>query len=71
MEKYKQECIHHKTADYCYFADALAHTTVCRWENLEGYDIHIDGSKDMGQRFLQLTDGEFKLIKKLIKELDK
>lgn len=41
---------------------------VTEWTNGEGYDVHIN---NYGNRSISIGHNEFKLLKKLIKELDK
>lgn len=41
---------------------------VSLWNNGEGFDVHLSSH---GEQCFQLTWGEFKAIKKLVKELDK
>jgi len=41
---------------------------VALWHNCEGFDVHINSYSEQSFR---LTWGEFKALKKLIKELDK
>jgi hypothetical protein len=56
--------------DYCTFAldDPDAYIEVTEWSNKEGYDININ-TKNRDISF-GITWGEFKLLKKLIKEFD-
>ena len=39
------------------------------WSSGEGYDIHISDS--LGERHIELTWGQYKVIKKCIKAIDK
>ena len=41
---------------------------VALWHNGEGFDVHLSS---YGDQSFKLTWGEFKALKKLIKELDK
>ena len=41
---------------------------VALWHNAEGFDVNIDSH---GEQSFKLTWGEFKALKKLVKELDK
>lgn len=41
---------------------------VSLWYNGEGFDAHLSSN---GEQTIRLTWGEFKAIKKLVKELDK
>jgi hypothetical protein len=40
---------------------------VSLWHNGEGFDVHLSGS---GEQSIRLSWGEFKALKKLVKELD-
>lgn len=42
---------------------------VTEWSNGEGYDIHITDSQ--GERYIQLTYGQYKAIKDCIKAIEK
>jgi len=61
--------------DYCVDAmgpdkkDAGYFLEVTEWSNGEGYDIHIFDS--LGERYIQLTWGQYKALKKCIKAIDK
>jgi hypothetical protein len=41
---------------------------VILWHNQEGFDVHLSNNES---QFIRLNWGEFKAIKKLVKELDK
>ena len=41
---------------------------VSLWHNGEGFDAHLSSD---GDQFFQLSWGQFKALKKLVKELDK
>lgn len=41
---------------------------VSLWHNGEGFDVHLN---NCGERTFRLTWGEFRALKKLVKELDK
>jgi hypothetical protein len=71
MKKYNREAIYAGLKDYCIFSKEGDFIEITRWGNKEGYDINISTSHDLGKRNIQITYGEFELIKKLIKELDK
>ena len=52
--------------DHCAKLDAFIE--VCLWQNGEGFDAHLSSHSEQS---FKLTWGEFKALKKLIKELDK
>ena len=52
--------------DHCAKPDDFIEVSL--WHNGEGFDAHLSGH---GDQSFQLTWGEFKALKKLVKELDK
>lgn len=52
--------------DHCAKSDAFIEVSL--WHNCEGFDVHLNS---YGEQSFKLTWGEFKALKKLIKELDK
>jgi len=52
--------------DHCAKPDAFIEVSL--WNNGEGFDAHFSGYREQS---FELTWGEFKALKKLIKELDK
>lgn len=54
--------------DYCYLSKEHDYIEVTEWTNGDGFDIHVSGHIDQK---ISLTHGEFKLLKKLVKELNK
>ena len=52
--------------DHC--AKPGAFIEVALWHNCDGFDVHLN---NYGEQSFKLTWGEFKALKKLIKELDK
>ena len=53
---------------YCKFSDDDDYVEVTEWSNEKGYDISV-GQNDL--RILPVTKGQFELIKKLVKKLNK
>lgn len=68
IEEYNKKTIFSELKDYCYFADEHDYIEITEWKNCEGFDIEISGKQ---QQLFRLTRGEYDLIKKLIKILDK
>lgn len=68
MNIYKRTAISAKLKKYDYIADEEDFIEVIEWKNGEGFDVEIVSSK-LQTRF-QLTWGEFKALKKLIKKLE-
>jgi hypothetical protein len=52
--------------DHCAKPDAFIEVSL--WHNGEGFDVHLSSH---GDQSFKLTWGEFKALKKLVKELDK
>lgn len=52
--------------DYCAKSDDFIEVSL--WRNGEGFDVHLSGHSEQS---FKLTWGEFKALKKLVKELDK
>ena len=55
-----------KPFDHCANGDDFIE--VCLWHNGEGFDAHLSSN---GEQTFRLTWGQFKALKKLVKELDK
>ena len=55
-----------KKFDHCAKPDAFIEVSL--WHNGEGFDAHLSSH---GDQFIQLSWGQFKALKKLVKELDK
>ena len=52
--------------DYCAKPDDFIEVSL--WRNGEGFDAHLSSN---GDQSIRLTWGQFKALKKLVKELDK
>lgn len=50
-----------------HFAKPNDFMEVSLWHNDKGFDVHLSSH---GDQFLQLSWGQFKALKKLVKELD-
>lgn len=71
MKKYnrKSACVSdEELKKFDYLADNNDFIEITYWKNGEGFDVEVTGK--LQQRF-QLTFGQFKAIKKLVKYLDK
>lgn len=64
----KRNSIFSELSEYDWSSEKDSYMEVTEWTNGEGYDIHIN---NYGERSLSIGHNEFKLLKKLIKELDK
>ena len=68
IDIYNKKTIFSELKDYCYFASEHDYIEISEWKNGDGFDIEICGNQI---QVFRLTYGEFTLIKKLIKILDK
>jgi hypothetical protein len=68
MEIYKRKAIFSNLKDYDFASKENSYIEITEWNNGEGIDINAYNYSD---RNISLSYGEFKLIKKLIKKLDK
>jgi hypothetical protein len=69
MEKYQRHAITEDLQKYCYLAKEHSFIEICDWNNGEGFDVTIESGTN--SKLFQLTHGEFKAIKKLVKKLDR
>lgn len=67
IERYKLDTAFAKLSDFDHCSALDGFIEVSLWHNGEGFDVNLNSSGE--QRFC-LTWGQFKAIKKLIKELD-
>lgn len=68
IEKYNRKAIISPLKEYDYICKKDSYIEVTEWNNGEGFDLNVYNHTDRTTHF---TYGEFKLIKKLIKELEK
>jgi hypothetical protein len=72
MEKYNRKAVFSELKDYCTFSvinpERGDFMEVTEWYNGEGFDVEING---VDKTSFSMTHGQFTLLKKLIKELDK
>ena len=66
MEKYNRKTVFDKLEDYDCLSGEFDFIEVCGWHNGDGFDVEINTKQP--QRF-QLTDGQFRALKKLVKKL--
>ena len=69
MEQYNKKALFSGLKKYCTFAREEDFIEVTEWKNGEGFDVEISNVSSP-QRF-QLTHGEYKAMKKLVKNLIK
>jgi hypothetical protein len=68
MEKYKRKAVFCKLKEYDFSCKEDSYIEITEWHNGEGMDINAYNYTD---RTISISWGEFKLIKKLVKELNK
>ena len=68
MEKYKRKAVFCNLKEYDFSCKEHSYIEITEWKNGEGIDINACNYTD---RTISISYGEFKLIKKLVKELDK
>ena len=68
MEKYKRQSVFSELKKYDVFAKDHSYIEVTEWKNGDGFDVDINSTEN--NRF-QLTNGEFRALKKMIKILHK
>ena len=68
FETYKRNAVFSPLKEYDYLAKEHAYIEVTEWKNGEGADINI---YNHSEQTISVSYGEFKLIKKIIKELEK
>jgi len=68
MEKYKRKAVFCNLKEYEFSCKEHSYIEITEWKNGEGIDINAYNYSD---RTISISYGEFKLIKKLVKELDK
>jgi hypothetical protein len=68
IESYKRKAVMCSLEKFDYACKEHSYVEVTEWHNGEGFDVNVSNHTD---RTVYFTHGEFKLIKKLIKELEK
>ena len=68
LETYKRKAVFCNLKDYDFASKEHSYIEITEWNNAEGIDINAYNYTD---RTISLSYGEFKLIKKLIKHLEK
>ena len=67
--KYNKKAVFSEIGEYCHLSGEHSFIEISQWANLEGFDININDK--LGNRTIPITYGQYKLIKKLVKFLDK
>jgi hypothetical protein len=68
MEKYNRKAVFWNLKEYDFSCKEHSYIEITEWKNGEGVDINAYNHTD---RTISISYGEFKLIKKLVKELNK
>ena len=67
IKRYKLDAAYAELEQFDHFAKDDHFIEVSLWHNGEGFDVDINSH---GEQRFQLTWGQFKALKKLLKELD-
>lgn len=67
VQQYTRKCIFSKLDKFCTFAKPDHFIEISLWKNGEGFDIDLE---EFRSQKISLTFGQFKAIKKLIKQLE-
>lgn len=68
IEKYKRDAIFDNLKEYDCTAKEHSYIEVTQWKNGEGFDLNVCNHSDIN---VSINYGEFDLIKKLVKKLNK
>lgn len=68
IEFYDRKAVFSELKEYCIMAKEFDFIEITEWKNGEGFDINV--SSTLGNQIISLTAGEFRLIKKMVKELN-
>jgi hypothetical protein len=68
LEKYNRKSVFSELSEFDYLSKKDSYIEVTEWKNGEGFDINISNFQD---QYFNITHGQLKALKKLIKELEK
>jgi len=68
LEKYKRKAVFCNLKEFDFSCKEHSYIEITEWKNGEGIDINVYNYSD---RTISISYAEFKLIKKLVKQLDK
>jgi len=68
LEKYKRKAVFCNLKEFDFSCKEHSYIEITEWKNGDGIDINAYNYSD---RTISISYAEFKLIKKLVKELDK
>lgn len=73
IETYDRKAVFMELFGICSFAkeDSGDFIEVTEWTNREGFDVNVSAKGNPGNQIIQLTWGQYKALKKLVKALDK
>lgn len=63
-----RKSIFSEIGEYCYLSKEHDYIEVTEWTNRDGFDVDLSS---LGSQKMSITWGQFKLIKKLVKQLEK
>lgn len=67
IDKYNRQCAFTELSDFCYLSKENDFMEIVEWKNGDGFDVTLSATHE---QMFALTYGQFKALKKLIKELD-
>jgi len=68
IEKYNRKSIFSELSKFDCLSKKDAYIEITEWKNGEGWDVNISNFQE---QYFNITHGQLKAIKKLIKELEK
>jgi hypothetical protein len=68
MERYNRKSIFSTVSDYCHLSGDHDYIEVIEWHNAEGFGVNVS-NKNNNYKF-EMSWGQFKLLKKMVKKLD-
>lgn len=68
VNRYTKRAIFSVIGKHCTFSQPHDFIEVTKWHNEEGYDIEI--ASNLNNSIMRMTEGQFNLLKKLIRKLD-
>ena len=68
IDKYDRKSVFADLSQFDYLAKKDSYIEITEWKNGEGFDININNYQE---QYFNITHGQLKAIKKLIKVLDK
>lgn len=67
IDKYDRRSVFTELNDFCYLSKENDFMEITEWKNGDGFDVTLSATHE---QMFSLTYGQFKALKKLIKEFD-